>query len=545
MAKKEATLILKIKEIGTEALDKTKAAIGGITKAAALASTAIVGFVGAGVAAFKTQESAVNKLNQAMVNNGDFSRKASDDLQQFASELQKVSTFGDEAIIDQLALAKAFGVSNEEAKKMVKAAADLSAATGMSLDSAVKNLGKTMAGMTGELGESVPALRNLTAEELKAGAAIDLVAEKFKGSTQAQIEGLGAVDQLKNSFGDFMELVGERAQPIIVLISKSLNDFVSNQSNVDSFLNSMTTGFVAITKTGSFVLSTIRGIGGVIGTVLAASIESVSMLTSGQFQKAKETVQLGMQEVSTIIEEESLAHQERMDALDEAVNQKNIQKKQRDLSLLQQSNQRKKQIDQKKAQEEITDLQKHQAKLLGLEIKDGETRQKLQERLDKATLESRSSTLSNIATLQNSSNKTLAAIGKAAALTQIAIDGPIAVTKALAAFPPPINFAAAAAVGLAVAAQAARVVGVQLAEGGIVQATPGGVPAIIGEGGRDEAVIPLDDANSPIGGNITLIVNGGLLGDESSAKQLAVAIDNELFKLRKSNESVAFDEALT
>ena len=76
--------------------------------------------------------------------------------------------------------------------------------------------------------------------------------------------------------------------------------------------------------------------------------------------------------------------------------------------------------------------------------------------------------LSTIATLQQSNNKTLAAIGKAAALTQIAIDGPVAVTKAYAAFPPPFSFAAAAAVAAAVASQAARVAGVQFENGGIV-----------------------------------------------------------------------------
>ena len=34
--------------------------------------------------------------------------------------------------------------------------------------------------------------------------------------------------------------------------------------------------------------------------------------------------------------------------------------------------------------------------------------------------------------------------------------------------------------------------GIKLADGGIVRATPGGVRATIGEGGQDEAVIPLD-----------------------------------------------------
>lgn len=84
-----------------------------------------------------------------------------------------------------------------------------------------------------------------------------------------------------------------------------------------------------------------------------------------------------------------------------------------------------------------------------------------------------------------------------------------------------------------------------LAEGGVVMPTPGGTPAIIGEGGRPEAVIPLDKLGNLTaggGGNtINLTVNGGLLGDESSAKELARAIDQQLLELRQGNESVSFD----
>jgi tape measure domain-containing protein len=100
-----------------------------------------------------------------------------------------------------------------------------------------------------------------------------------------------------------------------------------------------------------------------------------------------------------------------------------------------------------------------------------ETKKKLNaedEKLNQEKAKNQKDTYATIATLASSNNQTLAAIGKAAALTQIAIDGPIAVTKALAAFPPPFNFVAAGAVAAAVAAQAARVVGVKFADGGIV-----------------------------------------------------------------------------
>jgi hypothetical protein len=49
----------------------------------------------------------------------------------------------------------------------------------------------------------------------------------------------------------------------------------------------------------------------------------------------------------------------------------------------------------------------------------------------------------------------------------------------------------------------------QMADGGIVRHSPGGTLAIIGEGGRDEAVIPLDRMGSMGGNNITINVNGG------------------------------------
>ncbi|WLJ71047.1 tail length tape-measure protein [Sphingomonas phage Kimi] len=67
------------------------------------------------------------------------------------------------------------------------------------------------------------------------------------------------------------------------------------------------------------------------------------------------------------------------------------------------------------------------------------------------------SMFSDLATLSSSGNKKLAAIGKAAAVAQATIDGYLAVQKALAAFPPPWNIAAAAAVAIKTGAQVAGI----------------------------------------------------------------------------------------
>lgn len=137
-------------------------------------------------------------------------------------------------------------------------------------------------------------------------------------------------------------------------------------------------------------------------------------------------------------------------------------------------------------------------------------------------------TYATIATLSTSGNRTLAAIGKAAALTQIAIDTPVAIGKALAAFPPPFNFAAAGAVGAAMAAQAARVVGVQFENGGVVgqgaSAGPDNRVASIRDGemilnaSQQEKLFNMIN-NGPGGGNIQVIIDG---------REVAVAVRNQI-----------------
>lgn len=94
------------------------------------------------------------------------------------------------------------------------------------------------------------------------------------------------------------------------------------------------------------------------------------------------------------------------------------------------------------------------------------TKTKQQE--EKQREQNMASTLSTISTLASSSSKELAAIGKAAAIAQATMDGYAAVQRALASAPPPWNFALAAAVGVATAANIAKIAGVGLNEGGTI-----------------------------------------------------------------------------
>jgi len=176
-------------------------------------------------------------------------------------------------------------------------------------------------------------------------------------------------------------------------------------------------------------------------------------------------------------------------------------------------------------------------------------RLEFEKKVDEQRIANRKDTFSTIATMSNSNNSVLSGIGKAFAISQIAMDTPVAIAKALASAPPPFNFGLAALVGAAMASQAANIAGVQLAQGGVVMPRSGGTQATIGEAGSAEAVIPLDKfpnllSGGGSGGSITLNVYGGLLGDQSSAYEFAKAVDRELLKLRQNNESHAFDSGV-
>lgn len=139
---------------------------------------------------------------------------------------------------------------------------------------------------------------------------------------------------------------------------------------------------------------------------------------------------------------------------------------------------------------------------LELDRQYGAQRAALDDQLAKRRQTTMASALNNLVSLQNSSNKKMAEVGKAAAIAQSTIDtykAANAAYSAMAGIPvvgPALGAAAAAAAIVAGLNNVAQISGIKLAEGGLVKAVTGGVPAIVGEGGSDEAVLPLDNARA-------------------------------------------------
>lgn len=558
MSQSEATLLLRVKEVGQAILDKFVITLGDVIDIAKSVASAIYSTV----EAYREKELAINELTQSMMNQGVFTGELRAKYMQMAEALQDLTTYGNEQILSAQGILQSFVGQKEVSEELVKATLDLATAKKMDLASAANLVGKAIANDTDVLGRYGIKVKEATDESQKMANVIAAVNQKFEGQSQVAAKGLGVIDQLKQNWGDFLANVGQLMTPFVTGLASAANaalkltnalmpqHFDAAKSSVDGInqeVLKLRREIIKIQEGAAMRGSPLDGFENAMIQKLEKQIvahkEAQAIMLADQRASAETATQI---ERDKAADRAAIALEDQIKKQDEIRADHEMQfmsDEERYNAYLAQID-RKLQADMSYA--ERKQLIQDRADMIDLinTTVAGNKKLEKQKELDKKREEDQKATLNTIATLQNSHNGFLAAIGKAAAITQIAIETPVAIARALAAFPPPFNFAAAGLVGTAMAAQAARIAGVQLAEGGVVRATPGGVPAIIGEGGRDEAVIPLEDGRIPGSGGVTVNINGPFMGNEENARALAKIIDEQLFNMRRNNESLSFDSGV-
>jgi hypothetical protein len=555
----EATLLLRIKEIGADILDRFVITFGDVVDAAKAVFSAMMETIDA----FKENEDAVKSLNQAMINAGTFSAELQNEYLNMADALRKVTTFGDEQIINAQSLLQAYVGNKKVSEELVRATLDLATAKKMDLASAADLIGKTIATENNMLQRHGIVLDEATAKTDRMGAVIDGVNKKFHGQAEAAAAGLGAMERLKNSFGELLEVVGERVAPILSSMAAKLADIFDataswagqnslakkSTSELGQELFKLNEQIEKIqkggTRNGRFFTQGNEEI-----AALKARYAEVAALQEKQFadeaaslanalENEKGTKLAKAQETWLAMQEQKFAQIEMENAQEGGSYEQKLQAEIAHTNKMIQNAksfyEKKKLMEQQERNLDLMGRVKHNKEIIAAE-----------EKKEKELIQARSGFLSQMATLQSTNNSVLATIGKAAAVAQITIStaqsaadgykwGMAMGGPALAGVFQGLAYAAGAA-------NIARVAGVQLAEGGIVKATQGGIPAIIGEGGRDEAVIPLENGMVPgMGGPQIHFHVGAMMGTEQEAREFARMIDQRLYQLRLSNESVSFD----
>jgi hypothetical protein len=221
--------------------------------AVSIAFTATAGAVKKAVSAMNelsqtnlAQVKAEKQLEAAAKNNPFLNKQSVQSLKEYASGLQKISTTGDEVLLPMMSQLAAAGRTQNEIQQIMSAALDVSASGAMSLDSAVRNLNATYGGTIGQLGETIPQVKNLTQEQLKNGEAVKLVAKQYKGMAEEVASSTGAADQMKNAWGDLKEAIGAGFTFLFTPVQKFFTWAIEGINNIVSGFNKI----VGIANTG-------------------------------------------------------------------------------------------------------------------------------------------------------------------------------------------------------------------------------------------------------------------------------------------------------
>lgn len=611
MAKKEATLLIKVKQTGTKAFKST---LGFLTSLKGAIAGVAFGVITKQIGELALEADKFNDVERAFRG---LAESQGEDAAKMLSSMRDLSkgTIDDLTLMQKANQALLLGLPVDKFGDMLKIARSSSKATGESmefmLNSIVTGLGRGSKLILDNLGIMIDT--NAAQEEyaLKLGRTAASLSEAEKkqafinkaleiGVKNAEKSGAGA-DSLTDSWARMQAVaknmsitVGKKLIPFFKTLADTLSDLPTVLNEVRKSFGGVDAQYESSAKSAktlrleqvileSEILSLQKTVDdfhrkGNVGKILAGlsgkSVTGAVLRIAALKEKHKEFAKAIVD--SEKRQREAIKKTSEIKAEIAAAEEERLIKEREDKLLMQEENvtQKAKEVETEALFQEAMKNTKLQAQMKEIngQIKNETDRQKkldlirqktaikekaaieekkrqetglfqFQQLLNSQKVSNASAVFGQIATLSQSHNKKLAAIGKAAGIANAIINTARGVTLALATFPPPLSFALAGAVGAAGAAQVATIAGVQLAEGGIVKASEGGTRATIGEGGQDEAVIPLDESGG-FGGGINITVYGGLLGDESSARDFAKAIDEELLKLRQSNESVAFDEVV-
>lgn len=168
------------------------------------------------VEAFAEQEKSIKQFDAAMSLSKNITKDGANALRAYAEEVALLTGQDDEAILSMEAFLASAGRNENQIKKLITVAADYSAATGKDMRTSVETLNKTFSGTAERLSTVIPALKDLTDEQLKAGKGIDVVGQQYAGFA-TQMSAIADIDlkNFKNAYEDVIAELGKAVYPAI------------------------------------------------------------------------------------------------------------------------------------------------------------------------------------------------------------------------------------------------------------------------------------------------------------------------------------------
>lgn len=231
------------------------------------------------IEAFGQQEMAVQKLTAAIRANGGNVSEVVPIMREFASEIQRITTYGDEQVLAMQAMASSMGVSSDQMQGVIRSAIGLASALNMDVMTAVKAASAAVQGKTGALQEYIPSLSKCKTEAEKLAAVQKLSASGFAQARAEAQTATGKLKQCANAWGDLAEVAGGIFAPVATDIAgllKGMCEVFSENSGIVAALTGSFTSLavsMAFTKIGGLpnVIALIKLTGGSLMGVKGAS----------------------------------------------------------------------------------------------------------------------------------------------------------------------------------------------------------------------------------------------------------------------------------
>lgn len=240
------------------------------------------------ITACDTQVKAETRLEQLMMNVKGTTLENVDAVKKYASELQSVTTVGDEATIQGASQLATFQLQSSTIKTLLPSLQDLAVSqygvsvSGDQMQSMANLVGKVMTGNVGALTRYGVTLNDTQKKMLQNGTEaqraamlVEVLGQNFGGLAEAMANTPeGKIVQIKNAWGDMQEVIGGKLYPVVTAFFGYVASVMPTIQNIvvsaidsasvplvwikDNLLPPLSTAFQAVWKYGVSAFNNIK-----------------------------------------------------------------------------------------------------------------------------------------------------------------------------------------------------------------------------------------------------------------------------------------------
>lgn len=276
----------------------------------------VEGAIGGLVEASNIQEDAENALAAALRNTGLEVEKNLEEMKEYASGIQAVTRYGDEAILSGTALAQNIAHFSEDILPDVqRAAIGLAQAYRIDLNTAFMLIGRAGVGQTQMMTRYGIVLDETMTKEEQFQDILRMGNEQFAIATEMAESGAGKLQQTANVLGDFQEQVGDFVKSALVPFANIFGDILKMLNEEPELIRAAISALVAYgvvlvaTTIKQKQLNTVKAIGaalfGNLPALAAAAATGIAMYGLQAMLTADDQAGLNkeLQEGSGLLEE--------------------------------------------------------------------------------------------------------------------------------------------------------------------------------------------------------------------------------------------------